>query len=59
MYFRVNPGLPHATGPYVEIFPWDFETIRDFEQKYSLKILSLKKDSNNRLYFVMSKPSDQ
>lgn len=57
LYFRVNPGKPHATGPYVDIFAWDFETIKDFEEKYNLKLESLKKDSNDRLYFVMSKPS--
>ena len=57
MYFRVNPGKSHATGPYVDIFPWDFATIKDFEEKYNLKLESLKKDNNDRLYFVMSKPS--
>ena len=31
MYFRVNPGKSHATGPYVDIFSWDFATIKYFE----------------------------
>jgi SAM-dependent methyltransferase len=51
-YLRANPGIPHKTGPYVDIFPWSFEIVNEFAEKYNLKLLTFKKDSNSRLYFV-------
>jgi cyclopropane fatty-acyl-phospholipid synthase-like methyltransferase len=54
MYFRANPGLPHKTGPYVDIFPWSFEVVNEFAERYQLKLLEFKKDVN-RLYFVYEK----
>ena len=54
-FLRANPGIPHKTGPYVDIFPWTFEIVREFEDKYSLKLETFKKDANDRLYFVYSK----
>jgi hypothetical protein len=47
----VNPGIPHAAGPWVDIFPWDFATVKEFELEFDLKLETFKKDSNNRLYF--------
>ncbi len=55
-YLRVNPGIPHKAGPYVDIFPWSFELIKQFEIEYELKLEQFKKDSNQRLYFVYRKP---
>ena len=54
-YLRANPGITHKTGPYVEIFPWSFEIVNEFAEKYNLKLLEFKKDANDRLYFVYSK----
>ena len=54
-YLRANPGITHKTGPYVEIFPWSFEIVVEFAEKYNLKLLEFKKDANNRLYFVYEK----
>jgi SAM-dependent methyltransferase len=54
-YLRANPGITHKTGPYVDIFPWTFEVVREFADKYSLKLLEFKKDANNRLYFAYQK----
>ena len=54
-YLRANPGISHKTGPYVEIFPWSFEIVNEFAEKYNLKLLEFKKDSNDRLYFVYQK----
>lgn len=54
-YLRANPGIPHKTGPYVDIFPWSFEVVNEFAEKYNLKLLEFKKDANERLYFVYSK----
>jgi hypothetical protein len=54
-YLRANPGIPHKAGPYVEIFPWDFETVSEFAVQFNLKLLEFKKDANSRLYFVYQK----
>ena len=50
-YLRANPGITHKTGPYVEIFPWTFEVVNEFAEKYNLKLLEFKRDGNERLYF--------
>lgn len=57
MYFRANPGIPHKTGPYVDIFPWSFEIVNQLAEKYNLKVLTFKKEDTNpvRLYFVYEK----
>jgi len=52
---RANPGITHRTGPYVDIFPWTFEIVKEFADKYNLKLLEFKKDSNQRLYFSYEK----
>jgi hypothetical protein len=54
-YLRANPGITHKTGPYVDIFPWTFAVIKEFAEKYNLKLLEFKKDANDRLYFVYQK----
>ena len=54
-FLRANPGITHKTGPYVEIFPWTFEVVNEFAEKYNLRLETFKKDSNDRLYFVYQK----
>lgn len=54
-YLRANPGITHKTGPYVDIFPWSFEVVNEFAEKYNLKLETFKKDANDRLYFVYEK----
>lgn len=56
-YLRANPGLPHKTGPYVDIFPWSFEIVNEFAEKYNLTLLEFKKEPAElgRLYFVYQK----
>jgi hypothetical protein len=54
-YLRANPGIPHKTGPYVDIFPWSFEIVNEFAEKFGLKLLEFKRDANDRLYFVYTK----
>ena len=58
-YLRANPGIPHKNGPFVEIFPWSFAVVNEFAEKYNLKLLEFKKDSNGRLYFVYEKLDSQ
>jgi hypothetical protein len=55
IYMRANPGVTHKNGPYVDIFPWTFEIVNEFAEKYNLKLLEFKKDNHNRLYFVYLK----
>jgi hypothetical protein len=54
-YLRANPGISHRTGPYVDIFPWTFEVVKEFAEKYRLNLDTYKKDANDRLYFVYTK----
>jgi hypothetical protein len=54
-FLRANPGITHKTGPYVEIFPWTFEIVNEFAEKYNLHLDTYKKDANDRLYFVYTK----
>jgi SAM-dependent methyltransferase len=55
LYFRANPGIQWKNGPWVEIFAWSFQVVKELEEKYQLKLLTFKQD-NDRLYFVYSKP---
>lgn len=54
-FLRANPGITHKTGPYVEIFPWCFEVVNEFAEKYNLHLDTFKKDANDRLYFAYTK----
>ena len=54
-YLRANPGIPHKTGPYVDIFPWSFAVVKEFADRYNLHLDTYKQDANDRLYFVYSK----
>jgi len=54
-FLRANPGISHKAGPYVEIFPWSFEVVNEFAEKYNLRLNTFKRDANNRLYFVYTK----
>lgn len=55
MFFRVNPGIQHKTGPWVDVFPWSFEVAHDFAKEFNLTLETFKKDANDRLYFVYQK----
>lgn len=56
-FLRANPGLSHKTGPYVDIFPWTFEIVNEFAEKYNLTLNEFKKEPTElgRLYFVYTK----
>lgn len=55
MHFRANPGIQWRNGPWVEIFAWSFQVVKELEEKYGLRLLTFKQD-NDRLYFVYQKP---
>jgi hypothetical protein len=54
IYVRANPGTIWPNGPYVDIYPWDFEFVTELAAMFNLKLETFKKDFN-RLYFVYSK----
>jgi hypothetical protein len=57
MYLRANPGIQWKNGPWVEIFKWSFEVVKEFEEKYKLKLETYKQETVDpgRLYFVYQK----
>ena len=55
MYFRVNPGITHQNGPWVDIFPWTFENVNELCEKYNLTLDTFKRDFNQRIFFICSK----
>lgn len=55
MYFRANPGIQWRNGPWVEIFAWSFQVVKELEETYQLRLLTFKQDGD-RLYFVYQKP---
>lgn len=55
MFFRVNPGIQHQKGPWVDVFPWSFEIAHEFAKQFNLELETFKKDANSRLYFVYRK----
>ena len=57
MFFRVNPGIQHKTGPWVEVFAWSFEYAYKFAKEFNVELETFKKDANDRLYFVYHKPA--
>lgn len=56
IYIRANPGNIWKNGPYVDIYPWSFDLVTEFADKFKLNLETFKKDNNDRLYFVYSKP---
>ena len=56
-YLRANPGVPHEDHPgnLVDLFPWTFEVVNEFAEKYNLHLDTFKQDANHRLYFVYTK----
>ena len=56
MFFRVNPGIQHKHGPWVEVFEWSFEVAHNFAKEFGLELETFKQDANDRKYFVYSKP---
>lgn len=55
IYIRANPGNIWKNGPYVDIYPWSFDLVTEFADKFKLNLDTFKKDNNDRLYFVYSK----
>lgn len=54
LWMRCNPGVPHAAGPWVDIFPWDFQTARELADSSGLALTTMKQDQD-RLFLLYSK----
>lgn len=54
LWMRCNPGIPHTNGPWVDIFPWNFQTARELATASGLVLETMKQDQD-RLFFLYSK----
>jgi SAM-dependent methyltransferase len=59
MFFRVNPGIQHdkSEAKWIEFFAWNVPFIIELAEKFQLKILDIRDDTNQRKYFVLKKTS--
>jgi SAM-dependent methyltransferase len=55
IYVRANPGQTHKNGPWIQIFPWDFEAAHRIAKEHSVRLVTYKKDNGDRLYFEFEK----
>ncbi len=55
VYVRANPGETHKNGTYIDVYPWDFDSVYRITKEHNVKLITLKKDNGNRLYFVFEK----
>ena len=61
MFFRVNPGLSHdkPEADWIEFYAWNVPFIIELSEKFNLKILDIRDDTNSRKYFVYKKVMNQ
>jgi SAM-dependent methyltransferase len=61
MFFRVNPGLSHdkPEADWIEFYAWNVPFIIELSEKFNLKILDIRDDTNRRKYFVYKKVMHQ
>ena len=61
MFFRVNPGLSHdkPEADWIEFYAWNVPFIIELSEKFNLKILDIRYDTNIRKYFVYKKVMHQ
>lgn len=52
IYVRANPGETHKNGPWVAIYPWDFDTAHRIAKENDATLVTFKKDNGNRLFFI-------
>ena len=55
VYVRANPGEAHSNGPWIQHYPFDFETAMKLAKENDVELLTFKQDNGNRLYFVYDK----
>lgn len=57
IYVRANPGYSHKNGPWIEIFPWSFDSVYKIAKENAVNLVTFKKDNGDRLFFVYEKPA--
>lgn len=57
IYIRANTGVNHPRGYYIDIYPWSFKDAFTLSERYGCELVTLKKDSLDRLYIEMKKKS--
>lgn len=57
IYVRANPGRSHANGPWIQIYPWDFESAHRIASENNVKLVTFKQDNGDRLFFMFEKPN--
>ena len=57
MFFRVNPGVQHdkPEAKWIGFFGWNVPFIIDLSEKFGLKVLDIRDDTNQRKYFIYRK----
>ena len=57
IFFRVNPGLNHdrPESRWIEFFAWNVPFIIELAERFTLKVLDIRDDANQRKYFVYRK----
>lgn len=55
IYIRANTGVSHPNGYYIDIYPWSFKDAFNISEKYGCELITLKKDSLDRIYIEMKK----
>lgn len=54
LYMRVNPGISHKNGPWIDIFEWNFEHAHHIARMFNVELVTFKQD-NNRYYIEYKK----
>lgn len=55
VYVRANPGHGHKNGPWVQIFPWNFEHAHRIAKENDVDLATFKQDNGDRLFFIYEK----
>lgn len=55
IYVRANPGVAHKNGPWIDIFPWNFDSAFKIAELHNCELVTFKKDNGDRLYFQLRK----
>jgi len=55
IYVRANPGISPKHGPWIDIYPWDFETAHRIAKENAVTLATFKKDNGDRLYLEFQK----
>jgi SAM-dependent methyltransferase len=57
LFFRVNPGVKHdkPESVWVDFYSWNANVVIKLAQENNCEVLDIRNDTNQRIYFVLSK----